>query len=158
LYQSEDPADEVRVIFNEPVQIDSLTIENGEILERGTNYAVISCTSNAKLKGKKYKHTTISKSITNTKAYSKKSSNNKAVKNATLVSPQNIDKILNICYNYIVRNVTANSRVIEGTTLLVVGNAYEIETEILGKISGVLVEQSFSLYGGKKVTKETVIQ
>ena len=158
LYQSENPADEVRVIFNEPVQIDSLTIENGEILERGTNYAVISCTSNANLKGKKYKHTTISKSITNTKAYSKKSSNNKAVKNATLVSPQNIDKILNICYNYIVRNVTANSRVIEGTTPLVVGNAYEIETEILGKISGVLVEQSFSLYGGKKVTKETVIQ
>lgn len=156
LYKSDKAEDGVRVIFNSPAH--SLTIENGEILERGTNYAVISCEANAVLKGKKYEHSTISKTKINTSTFNKKSTNKKTIKSATLVSSQNIDKILNICYNYIIRNMAVRSRIIEEDVPLMVGSAYEIETELLGKVSGVLIEQNFSLYGGKKITKETVIQ
>ena len=84
--------------------------------------------------------------------------NKKTVKNATLISSANIDNILNICYNYIVRNKTVKSKIIETETPLVVGRAYEVETELLGKVSGVLTEQNFSLFGGSKVVKETVIK
>ena len=156
LYKADKAEDSVRVIFDSPAH--SLTIENGEILERGTNYAVISCEANAVLKGKEYEHSTISKTKTNTSTFNKKSTNKKTIKNATLVSSQNIDNILNICYNYIIRNMAVKSRVIEEDTPLMVGNAYEIETELFGEISGVLIEQNFSLYGGKKIVKETVIQ
>ena len=156
LHQSKEADEEVKIIFNEPIH--HLTIENGEILQQGVNYAIISCNAGGVLMGKKYDHSTFSKSKINAASANKKTSNKKTIRNATLISSQNIDKILNICYNYIARNTTVKSKVIEAETPLMVGNAYEIETERLGYISGILSEQSFSLYGSKKVVKETVIK
>jgi hypothetical protein len=155
LYEATENQENFKIIFSEPIH--DLTIENGEIVKSGTNYAIINCLENAVLKGKKYEHSSFSKSRYNsiTKA---KSMNKKIVKNATLISSANIDNILNICYNYIVRNKTVKSKIIETETPLVVGRAYEVETELLGKVSGVLTEQNFSLFGGSKVVKETVIK
>jgi hypothetical protein len=155
LHQASTVEENIKVIFNEPAY--DLTIENGEIIESGVNYAIINCSENGVLKGKRYEHLTFSKSKLNTDSKTRKA-NKKTIKNGTLISYANIDKILNICYNYIIRNSTIKSRIVEGDTPLMVGKAYEVETELLGKVSGVLSEQNFSLYGGKKVVKETVIK
>ena len=155
LYKATEAQESLKIIFSEPIH--DLAIENGEIIERGTNYAVINCEANGVLKGQKYDHSTISKSKYNA-TNNIKNMNKKSIKNATLISSANIDKILNVCYNYIIRNSTVKSKIIESGTPLVVGNAYEVETELLGKVSGVLTEQNFSLFGGSKVVKETVVK
>lgn len=156
LHKSSEYEENVRVIFSEPAY--DLRIENGEIIERGTNYAIVTCQENGVLYGKKYEHTMFGKSKRHESAGNKRSENKKTVKSATLISSSNVDKILDLCYNYITKNTTVKSKIVEDGTPLVVGKTYEIETELLGKIYGVLNEQSFSLYGGKKVVKETVIK
>lgn len=159
LYEAEetDEAEEnVKMIFNEPIH--NLAIENGEIIESGTNYAIINTTPTTVLKGKKYDHTTYSKSKYHTAKKHNQSDNIKVISNATLISPNNIDNILDLCYNYIARNKSIKSRIVEGENPLVVGKFYEIETELLSKTTGFLTEQNFLLYGGKKVVKETVIK
>lgn len=156
LYQSKETAENVKVIFSEPMH--DLSIENGEIIQQGVNYAIISCNESGVLKGKKYDHDTFGKSKLNDKRTSKKIYNKKTIRNATLISYQNIDKILDICYNYITRNATARSKIIETDTPLMVGRFYDVETDRFGVISGILSEQNFSLHGGKKIIKETVIK
>lgn len=156
LYNSKESIEDTKIIFYEPVY--DLTIENGEILESGTNYAVINCGANGILKGKKFEHSTFSKSLYNTNAKNAKTTNKKTIKTATLISSSNIDNILEICYNYIVKNIEVKSKVIETETRLIVGKTYEVETELLGKVTGFLNEQNFSLYGGRKIVKETVIK
>lgn len=156
LHQAGETEENLKVIFNQPVY--DLTIENGEIVESGTNYAIITCNVGGVLKGKIFEHLTFSKTKHNESTKNTKTINKKTIKNATLISSANIDNILNICYNYIVRNSTVKSKVIEAETPLIVGKAYEIETELLGKVTGVLSEQNFSLYGGKNIVKETVIK
>ena len=155
LHQANTVEENIKVIFREPAY--DLTIENGEIIESGVNYAIINCAENGVLKGKRYEHLTFSKSRVNTMSRMKKS-NKKTIRNGTLISYDNIDNILNICYNHITRNTTVRSRIVEAETPLVVGKAYEIETELLGNVIGVLNEQTFSLFGGKKIVKETVIK
>jgi hypothetical protein len=156
LHQASEIEENLKVIFNQPAY--DLTIENGEIVESGTNYAIITCNVGGILKGKTFEHLTFSKTKHNESTKNTKTINKKTIKNATLISSANIDNILNICYNYIVRNSTVKSKVIEAETPLIVGKAYEIETELLGKVTGILSEQNFSLYGGKKIVKETVIK
>jgi hypothetical protein len=156
LHQASEAEENLKIIFNEPVY--DLTIEGGEIIESGTNYAIITCQEGDVLRGKKYEHSTFSKTKYNTESKNKKGNNKKSIKNATLISASNIDSILSLCYNHIKRSTEVRSRVIEGSEPLIVGKAYEIETELLGNIVGVITEQSFSLYGGKKIVKETVIK
>lgn len=158
LYKSTQEETEVKVIFNEPVTVESLSLDNGTILERGVNYAIISCPENSSLTGIPYKHLTFSKSKSNSATTNKKSSNKKTVQKATLISNQNIDKVLELCYNYVTRTISVRSKIIEGESPLITGKTYEIETEIMGKVTGILSEQTFSLFGGKKVSKETVIK
>ncbi len=154
LHEANETEKNLKIIFNEPTH--DLTIENGEILESGNNYAIVNCQVGAILKGKKYKHTTFSKIINET--VDGKSGNKKTIKNATLISWSNVDKILNVCYNYITRNIAVKSKIIESETPFVVGDAYSIETELFGTVTGIISEQSFSLYGGKKVVKEAIIK
>lgn len=156
LHQASEAEENLKIIFNEPVY--DLTIEGGEIIKRGTNYAIITCQEGGVLRGKKYEHSTFSKTRYNTESKNKKGNNKKSIKNATLISASNIDSILSLCYNHIKRSTEVRSRVIEGSEPLIVGKAYEIETELLGKVTGVITEQSFSLYGGKKILKEAVIK
>lgn len=155
LYQSNNVEENLKIIFSEPVY--ELIIENGEIVESGTNYAIINCGENTILKGKKFEHSTFSKTKRNTTT-SNKTINKKTIKNATLISSSNIDNILNVCYNYLVKNSSVKSKIIEGSTPIVVGKTYEVETNLLGKVTGTLTEQDFSIYGGNKIVKETVIR
>ena len=101
LYEAEeiDEAEEnVKMIFNEPIH--DLSIENGEIIESGTNYAIINTTATTVLKGKKYDHATYSKSKYHTAKKHNQSDNINVIQNATLISSNNIDNILDLCYNY----------------------------------------------------------
>jgi hypothetical protein len=127
-------------------------------VESGTNYAIINCNVGGVLKGKIFEHLTFSKTKHNESTKNTKTINKKTIKNATLISSANIDNILNICYNYIVRNTTVKSKIVEAEIPLVTGKAYEVETEVFGNVTGVLIEQNFALYGGKKVSKETTIR
>ena len=156
LHEAKENESELRVIFSEPIH--DLSIENGDILESGTNYAIISCVEGGVLKGKKYQHTTFTKSKYNGATNNTTSTNKKSIKNATLISPSNIDNILNICYNYVVRNKTVKSRIVEGDEPIIVGGTYQVETELLGDYVGIATEQNFSLYGGRKIVKQTVIK
>lgn len=156
LYNSKESVENTKIIFSEPIY--DLKIENGEIIKSGTNYAVISCGANGVLKGKKFEHSTFSKIRYNTNAQNAKTTNKKTIKTATLISSSNIDDILDMCYNYIVKNIEVKSKAIEQDSHFIVGKTYEIETELLGKVTGFLTEQSFSLHGGKKIAKEMVIR
>jgi uncharacterized protein YjgD (DUF1641 family) len=156
LYKAETPQQDIKIIFNSPMH--DLTIEKGEIKDSGTNYAIISCEKDGLLKGKIFDHLTFSKTRYNVDTNNMANNNKKAIKNATLISSHNIDKILDMCYNYLIRNKSIKSKIIESGNPLVVGRMYEIETELLGKIKGILIEQDFSLFGGQKVVKKTVIK
>lgn len=156
LYKADEEQENIRIIFNEPVH--ALEIENGTIIESGANYATISCTAQGVLKGKKYDHIVSSKRKINTSAKNVKSANKKTIRNATLISFLNVDSILNLCFNRIIKNTSVKSKVVESENPIVVGHKYEVETELLGRFSGVLTEQNFSLFGGKKVVKEMVIK
>lgn len=100
---------DILVKFNEPIH--DLNIENGEILKSGTNFAVISGLNNCVLRGKKYEHTTSVKYISRN---SNKPQKIASVENATLVSSQNIDIVLEKCYNYFTKRKSTNMRVVEG--------------------------------------------
>lgn len=154
LFQAEAEQTELKVIFNQPVH--DLSIENGEIVENGTNYAVISCSQNGVLKGKKYDHLTFSKIKANATSKSL-TAKRKTIKEATLVSAENLDNVLDICYNYIIKNKSAKSKIIEQGQPLWLGKTYSVDTETEGKITGILTEQAFNLFGGK-VVKNTVIR
>lgn len=153
LFKSDTVTNFVKIIFSEPIH--SLSITNGEILESGTNYAIINCQNECELVGKKYKHTQTAKSI-------KKdgyiiSPNKKTISEATLISIDNIDNVLNLCYNYLRRNNSAKSKIVEKNTILNLGKNYSVDTEMIGTITGTLIEQSFNLNSGK-IYKDTIIK
>ena len=138
----------ILVEFAEPLH--SLTIENGEIEESGSNYAIISGNGNCKLKGKKYLHTTTVYKKVNPLVLSSDLENIVSIENATLVSSQNVDKVFSLCYNYIVGTERTTMKIIDGKTQqsTAVGDLISFETEYLGTRSGRIVKQTFSLSGG----------
>lgn len=82
------------VTFDAPMH--DLTIENGEILESGVNYAVLKQASNCKLEGKAYTHTTrvISLSADQGRWASQNKSNVVEVTDATLVTMANSENVV----------------------------------------------------------------
>jgi hypothetical protein len=155
IFTASEVEENLKVVFSEPMH--SLWVENGKILEHGTNYAIINCDENGVLNGRKYEHSMVSKTKRNTSATSK-SANKRTIRDATLVSAQNVDKVLNLCYNSIVKNTEIRAKVVEDNEPYIVGNTYSIDTEMIGNVKGVLLEQNFNLYGGAKVAKEMVIK
>ena len=104
--------EEIRVIFSEPLH--SLSIVNGEIVSRETNYAVINASQGCILKGLKYKHNTTIRYKRNEIVLASEVEKVIPITNATLVSVSNVDKVLEKCYNWLVKNTTTNMRVVEG--------------------------------------------
>ena len=103
----------VFVKFSEPIH--SLSITSGVIVESGTNYAIINATYSAcVLSGKKYDHTTIVKSQTNPLVLSTDIERVVSVENATLVSQNNVDKVLEKCYHYFTKEKETSLKIIEG--------------------------------------------
>lgn len=100
------------VTFSEPLH--DLSITKGSIIQSETNYAVINANENCILTGQKYEHTTQTKRQNNPMVLASEIEKVVAVENATLVSQHNIDKILEKCYNWLVRTNTTNLKIVEG--------------------------------------------
>ncbi|MBQ5590381.1 MAG: hypothetical protein IIU65_01730, partial [Clostridia bacterium] len=102
----------IMVSFTEPLH--SLSINNGEILTGGSNYAIINANAECILTGKKYEHTTQTKAIKNPLVSANDIDKVIAVEKATLVSSKNLDKVLEKCYNWLVRVNSVNLDIVEG--------------------------------------------
>lgn len=99
------------VKFNQPLH--TLSITGGSIVESGANYAIINATSTAVLKGQKYEHRVFKKSKTNPLVLASDADNVLSVENATLVSSENVDNVLDMCYNELTKANSVNLQVVE---------------------------------------------
>ncbi len=102
----------VFVKFSEPLH--DLSITNGEIVSSGTNYAVINANTNCILTGQKYEHTTQIRRQNNPIVLANEIEKVVAVDSATLVSQYNIDKVIEKCYNWLIKTNTTNLKIVEG--------------------------------------------
>lgn len=100
------------VKFSEPLH--DLTISNGEIVSRETNYAVINANSGCILRGQQHEHTTKTKRKNNPVVLASEIEKVVAIDNATLVSQYNIDNVLNKCYNWLIKTNQTNLKIVEG--------------------------------------------
>ncbi len=106
----------IMVSFTEPLH--SLSIIDGEILKNGSNYAIINANSECVLTGKKYEHTTQTKIIKNPLVSANDIEKVIAVEKATLVSSKNLDKVLEKCYNWLVKVNSVNLDIVEGKHII----------------------------------------
>lgn len=189
LYEAEKSGvgENIFVKFSQPIH--EISIINGEIVGEnyGANYAVINAREGCVLSGKKYEHNQLVKRKVNPLVLGTDSDNIISIKDATLVSTNNIDNLLERCYNYYINNRKVNLKIVEARhtsyggaikygqkkyglfkygeyTKSVsydeptnVGELIEVETEYLGNIVGRIVKQSFNL-NGNNVVKETVMR
>lgn len=100
------------VKFSEPLH--DLSITNGEIVSRETNYAVINANSGCVLRGQQYEHTTQTRRKNNPVVLASEIEKVVAIESATLVSQYNIDNVLEKCYNWLIKTNTTNLKIVEG--------------------------------------------
>jgi hypothetical protein len=167
VYKSEEYGENVFIKFSEPLY--DLTISNGsEIIESGANYAVINVIEGGVLRGKKYEHTKATKRKNNPLVLANEIEKIVSIENATLVSSDNVDKVLDKCYNYLTKTLTVKEKIVEGRhtnsenetiydQTVNVGDVITSETEILGDISGRVIKETFNLIGGI-IVKDCVIR
>lgn len=98
--------------FSAPLH--DLVIEKGEIIASGTNYAVINANEGCLLTGQKYEHSTFIKRKTNPLVQANEIEKNVTVNSCTLVNKNNVDILLEKCYNYIVSTEKVNCKIVEG--------------------------------------------
>lgn len=118
-YKAEDSGtgNNILVKFSEPLY--NLTIVNGKIITAHTNYAIINANSNCVLTGSKYEHTTVIKTKNNPVVLASEIEKIIAVADATLVSATNIDNVLRLCYNWLIKTNTTNLKIVEGRTSII---------------------------------------
>ena len=167
LYEAEKSGvgNEILVRFSEPIH--SLSVSSGEILDSGANYAIINAGSNCVLVGKKYEHSQATHRKTNPLVLTTDLENIISINDATLVSENNVDNLLEICYNYLVKTQKVNLKIIEARKkendeivydgAVNIGDFIEAETEYMGDVVGHVIQQSYSLNGGI-IVKDTVIR
>jgi hypothetical protein len=100
------------VKFSEPLHDLSIT-EGSEIVSSGTNYAVINANAGCILQGQKYEHTTQTRRKNNPDALASDLEKIVSIENATLVSFNNIDNIIEKCYNCIAKTNSVNLDIVE---------------------------------------------
>lgn len=111
--QESGVGDSLTIVFGEPHH--SLSISNGKIVESGANYAIINASENCVLSGKKYSHTTVEKMLKNPLVLTTDTKNIVSVSSsATLVSANNVDKVLERCYNYFTSTTQSNMKIVDG--------------------------------------------
>lgn len=186
LYEAEKSGvgDNIFVKFSQPIH--EISIINGEIDKEncGANYAVIDAREGCVLSGKKYEHNKVIKRKENPLVLSTDTENIISIENATLVSAQNVDNLIERCYNYYANRRTVNLKIIEGKHRstnrygenkygsfkfgrggsgvaydkpVSAGDLIEVETEYLGNIEGRIIKQSFNLNGGI-IIKDTIMR
>ena len=102
----------IMVIFSEPLH--SLSVYSGEIIRSGSNYALLNAFDGCVLSGKKYEHTLQTKRINNKLVSTNDTEKILAIDGATLVSVNNLDMVLEKCYNWLVRSNSVNLSIVEG--------------------------------------------
>lgn len=113
--------DEILVRFTEPLH--SLSITNGTILSDnsgnariGANYAYIKALSGCVLTGKKYTHAQTVFVRNNPVVAVDDLPKAVEIKEATLVSMDNAQAILDHCYDYLIKNEKLKTKIVEGLT------------------------------------------
>jgi hypothetical protein len=189
LYEAEKSGigDNIFVKFTQPIH--ELSIVNGNIVggNYGENYAVINAREGCVLSGKKYEHNQLIKRRTNPLLLITDTENIISIRDATLVSANNVDILLEKCYNYYVTNRKINLKIVESKKIVYgdsikygekkygnlrygqkhktviqdspvnVGDFIETETEYLGNIQGRVIRESFNL-NGNIIVKDTVMR
>lgn len=107
------------VKFSEPLHDLSITSGSFAVDEKGnelkhTNYAVINANAGCILRGQKYEHTTQTRRKNNPVVLASEVEKVVAIEKATLVSQNNIDNILNKCYNWLIKTNQTNLKIVEG--------------------------------------------
>lgn len=154
------------VSFLEPLH--DLSITNGSIIQSNVNYAIINANVGGRLTGQKYDHTKVVHRKENPLVLSTDIENVITIENATLVSDSekiessstgNVDKLLDMCYNYLVNTERTSMKIVDGrnNANTAVGDLISFETEYLGNKSGRIIKQSFSLSGGILI-KDSVVR
>lgn len=104
--------DNILVTFREPLH--SLTITGGEIVKSGTNFAYINAGSSCVLTGLNYEHTTSVRRKINPNVLAGTIEKNVSITDATLISFDNVENVLNVCYNYLTTRKNVHAKIVEG--------------------------------------------
>ena len=173
------------VQFSSPCHSLQVTDENGNVVsgaiaQSNANYAIIGTQqvpilSHYVLTGKEYDHTTVKKQKNNPIINVTDLQNIASVDNATLVSANNVDKVLDMCYDYYINKSNITMDILEGQDLVETQPLYDValfdvdtydvtssfvdqqktkvgdiitaDTAYLGLVGGRIEKQSFSLAG-----------
>ena len=85
-----------------------------------------------------------------------KSKNAKSISKATLVSEQNIDKVLKKCYNYYSKNKVGKMDIID-IEQIKVGDTLNVKTLYSKDVQGIAISQNYSLVGNTFVKDTKII-
>lgn len=170
--------DQIFIKFSEPLH--DIRIENGDLLNYGTNFAIINAREGCLLFGKKYKHVTNIKSRKREDIAISDAENVVSIEKATLVSKDNVDNVMERCYNYYRNSYEVNSKIISkrikgaiygmvkyGRKTIygsvenkpfsaLVGDNILVETEYLNSFVGTIVNQKFNINGSVMVKDTTI--
>ena len=142
---------DTKIEFSEPMH--SLNIQGGSITEQGDNYARINGTGvQALLSGKKYTHNTFNISKDNERITHNK--NVAEIKEATLVTKENMQEVLDRCYSDCMKNESISCRLVVDNHEL--GDLVELDT-FKGKRQGIITKLDFK-FSRTEVTAEAVIK
>lgn len=114
--REEGIGENVLVKFKEPLHgLYTVNADPDELIEYTANYAIISPkTPSFRLIGYGYEEFTETHRKHNDVVLAGEAEKVAAIDNATLVSPKNIDKVLESCYNWLIKTNTTNLSIIEG--------------------------------------------
>lgn len=118
--REEGTGQNIFVKFDEPLH--SLSVLNAnpsELVQYNANYAIISPQSKSfKLIGYGYDHVTETHRKHNDVVLASEVEKAVSIESATLVSPANIDNVLEKCYNWLIKTNTTNLSIIEGKHII----------------------------------------
>lgn len=116
LYNAEKSGigENIIIKFSEPIDMLSFRIVNGSYNMLNNNFASINAEEGCLLVGKKYRHVTSSKTQKNENIPSSVNPKIVSIENATLVSSENVDKVLEKCYTYFTKTDSINMRIVDG--------------------------------------------
>lgn len=155
--QKSGTGENIEVLFYEPYH--SLTLNYGKLIEWGANYAIINAIDEKSvLKGKRYIHTISTKTRQNALLTASDTKKSLEIKDATLVNADNIDRVLDKCYNYLVNNKSVSARIVEGKHDAENGYTYDMPINLLENltlntafsdaVTARLESQAYSMNGG----------
>lgn len=187
IYQntSETVQEDLTIIFQNPVIVDSVYGEGSELFDYNHNYARVTLAPGGELIGIEYEPKKTAKTKkTDVQILPNESGKKVSVENAGLVNFGNVDNILLRCYNYYINEDSASFKIFEGKhekekpyglavygeeeysgvdspTIIndkpsKVGDLIGYDTQYKGKKIGRIISQKFNLLNGA-ITKQTEV-